>query len=416
MLRKIARSTALRIPPVRRFYDFAIAANSERARLQAEHHQLLTNRAHLLAERDQLRAERDQLAAQLDQRTNELALAVAKPTQDELELYLLRSDFNRTVDLCDRTRKSLAVSQKELADAHRALREFRSGDNARRFEELEARHTHLLSHLSIMGAELKDVRRLSIGPGAPDGHQLRLLYLDLLENALTGLLFQDPPFSPWSKGYDPNVRVAGRDWPENAQTMIGAARMRNVRSLAERILDERIAGDFLEAGVWRGGACIYMRGILAAYGDLERTVWAADSFEGLPPPNPDAYPADDGDLHHTLQQLAVPLEEVRSNFSRFGLLDRQVRFLPGWFKDTLHAAPIEKLALLRLDGDMYQSTMETLEPLYPKLSPGGYVIVDDYLLPPCQAAVNDFRQRHHITEPIEQIDGAGIFWRKERQH
>ena len=68
----------------------------------------------------------------------------------------------------------------------------------------------------------------------------------------------------------------------------------------------------------------------------------------------------------------MPLETVKANFEKYGLLDAQVVFLKGWFKDTLPAAPIGKLAVMRLDGDMYESTMDALKSLYPELSPGGY--------------------------------------------
>jgi len=108
----------------------------------------------------------------------------------------------------------------------------------------------------------------------------------------------------------------------------------------------------------------------------------------------------------------VPVEEVRRNFERFGLLDDRVRFLVGWFRDTLPNAPVERLALIRLDGDMYESTAVALESLYPKLSPGGFVIVDDYGVPGARAATDDFRAEHGIEEPLELIDWAGAFWRK----
>ena len=88
-----------------------------------------------------------------------------------------------------------------------------------------------------------------------------------------------------------------------------------------------------------------------------------------------------------------------------------MRFLEGWFADTLPHAPIERLAVLRMDGDMYGSTMEVLEALYGKLSVGGFVIVDDYFLPACAKAVNDFRERCGITSPILPIDGWGTYWR-----
>ena len=111
--------------------------------------------------------------------------------------------------------------------------------------------------------------------------------------------------------------------------------------------------------------------------------------------------------------LAVSIDEVKANFAKYGLLDGQVRFLKGWFKDTLPAAPIEHLAILRLDGDMYQSTIEALAALYHKVSPGGVIIVDDYgAVPGCRQAVHDFRAAHSIVAPIQDIDGIGVYWLK----
>ena len=285
------------------------------------------------------------------------------------------------------------------------------GKSARAIETYYAR---LAGQLTISSSEISSSLRAALPSRAAssDGDPQR--YLDLLEKALTGQLFEDQPISPWSDGYDPAVRMIGRDWPGKALTMIGAARMRNIRELTERVIDEGVPGDFLEAGVWRGGACIYMRGISAARGETQRRVWVADSFAGLPPPDPDAYPADEGDPHHQFHQLIVPLDEVKGNFARYGLLDEQVRFLPGWFADTLPQAPIAQLAILRLDGDMYSSTMQTLDALYDKVKPGGYVIVDDYILKGCRRATDDFRARSGIAEAIQDIDGAGVYWRKVR--
>jgi len=80
------------------------------------------------------------------------------------------------------------------------------------------------------------------------------------------------------------------------------------------------------------------------------------------------------------------------NFRKYDLLDRQVRFLKGWFSETLPGCPIERLAVLRLDGDMYESTMDALKHFYPKLSAGGYLIVDDYgAAPACKTAIHEFR-------------------------
>ena len=208
-------------------------------------------------------------------------------------------------------------------------------------------------------------------------------------------------------------RMEGRIWPLVAHTMIGLKRLDNLEFCIEQVVTNGVVGDFIETGVWRGGAAIFMRAVLKAYGVTDRYVWVADSFEGLPPPNTGKYPYDAGDTLHEARELAVSLEEVKANFERYGLLDNQVRFLKGWFRDTLPAAPIERLAVLRLDGDMYQSTMDALVNLYPKLSEGGYVIVDDYgAIPACRQAVNDYRSANAITEEIHDIDWTGIFWQK----
>jgi hypothetical protein len=104
------------------------------------------------------------------------------------------------------------------------------------------------------------------------------------------------------------------------------------------------------------------RRLLAAYGVEDRKIYVADSFDGLPKPDTVKYPVDKDDTHYThYLYLAVSREEVENNFRKYGLLDDQVVFLEGWFKDTLCQAPIEKLSILRLDGDMYGSTIESLE-------------------------------------------------------
>ncbi|MGD9788330.1 MAG: TylF/MycF family methyltransferase [Sulfuricellaceae bacterium] len=244
--------------------------------------------------------------------------------------------------------------------------------------------------------------------------RLRDRYLQLMQDCLTGSIYQDPPLKALGRDtFDPTLREFGWDWPSVAHSMIGRRRMGNLRQLAEEVLFNRIPGDFIETGVWRGGACIYLRAVLEAYGVRDRRVWAADSFAGLPPPDEVAYPADAGDKFHTYAELAVPIEEVKQNFERYGLLDEQVVFLKGWFKDTLPEAMTGPLAILRLDGDMYESTMDALHSLYDRVSHGGYVIVDDYhVVDGCRHAVDNFRAQRDIVDEIIEIDGVGIYWRK----
>lgn len=260
-------------------------------------------------------------------------------------------------------------------------------------------------------------------------------YLDLLTGCLTRELFVDQEWwdadlAEWPGGPeqalpvlrqrgwrlvrrgDPAARAEGRDWPPTAETMVGTARLANVRDLCVRAVRDGVPGDFIETGVWRGGVTILMRGVLAALGDESRQVWVADSFEGLPAPD-ERYPADAGlDWSH-VEVLKVDAAQVRANFARYGLLDDRVRFLEGWFCDTLPDAPIQALSVLRLDGDLYQSTMDALVALEPKVSPGGFVIVDDYGgWESCRAAVEDYRRSRGITAPVQPIDWTGVWWQK----
>ncbi len=266
------------------------------------------------------------------------------------------------------------------------------------------------------------------------------LYLDLLKKCLTRYLFPEAlhPLNPQrgtvrervlqpvgkalaKKGlalaritpFDPDVRTRGADFPLDAETMIGLNRLDNLQRCIEDVLERDVPGDFIETGVWRGGAAIFMRAMLAVRGDTRRRVWAADSFQGQPKPDRQNFPLDANDVFWTMDIMKASLVDVKCNFARYDMLDEQVQFLVGWFKDTLPAAPIEQLSILRLDGDLYESTYEALDALYPKLSVGGYVIIDDYVLPACRAAVDDYRARHDIDEAVIPIEWTGAYWLRQ---
>lgn len=379
-----------------------LTASNER--LAAAKSELTTSNERLAAAKRELiasneRAERDLAAAKSElaasnERANSLARSLAEVTRLQEQVHALSAHI-----------------QEQLP----SLRNLLLG----RFAEVEAAFSAQIPLLTANLAALRSgqddefrmLRNRLNGSVTGAGIAAADRFLDLLEASLTGTLRQDVSQAPWAKNvFDPARRAVGHDWPSQAETMIGTARMRNLRVLTQRALEEGVPGDLIETGVWRGGACIYMRGILAAAGDTNRRIFVADSFRGLPAPDEATYPADAGDRHHTFEQLAVPRAEVEANFRRYGLLDQQVVFLEGWFKDTLPTAPIGKLAILRLDGDMYESTMDALNALYGKVSPGGFVIIDDYVLKACAQAVNDFRSTHGILAPMYDVDGAAVWW------
>ena len=243
----------------------------------------------------------------------------------------------------------------------------------------------------------------------PDSESpLALAYLELLKDNLIDAYVTE-------RG-EPDHNDQSREliWPIRASTMIGRKRMDNLHACLSLVRAENISGDLIETGVWRGGATIFMRGFLKAYDDQDRKVWVADSFEGLPPPNAKRYPSDQGGLTlHRERAIKVSMAQVLAHFERYGVLDSQVQFLKGYFKDTLPQAPIKKLALMRLDGDMYESTMDALVHLYPRLSQGGFVIVDDYgAIQACRDAVDDFFKLENISPSVTSVDSACVYWRK----
>jgi O-methyltransferase len=270
-------------------------------------------------------------------------------------------------------------------------------------------------YLELLKKTLLDIHRLEFGEFKPihnNPQSWRLKLISILNKLLLQKGYSITKYIP----HNLEDRLNGKDWPAYADTMIGLKRLENIQFCIEEILKNHIEGDLIETGVWRGGATIWMKGLLKAYENDDKIVWVADSFSGLPKPDSSKYKQDANDRHFLYKELAIPVETVRYNFAKYDLLDDKVKFLVGWFKDTLPNAPIEKLALLRLDGDMYESTMDALLHLYSKLSIGGYIIIDDWgAVSACKEAVIDFRTKFNITEEIIPIDWSGVYWKKLRE-
>jgi len=208
--------------------------------------------------------------------------------------------------------------------------------------------------------------------------------------------------------YDRKIRNSGF-----SHTMIGRKRLEGLEQCLDHIRQKGVTGDLMECGVWRGGAGIFMAGYLRHHGICETKVILADSFDGLPPSTAQA----DMKIHlekEIYPELAVSLEEVKRNFETYGLLDGHIHFLEGWFKDTLGDTPSDQIALLRLDGDLYSSTMDALLGTYHRVVPGGIVIIDDWgVLPPCRQAVEDFfAHRGQDVPHVTAMDWSGVWFVK----
>lgn len=248
--------------------------------------------------------------------------------------------------------------------------------------------------------------------------EIKTRYLDLLEKSLSDTIYGERPLEMRLRALAQRLRhpyLTRRGpllMPTRAHTALGPKRLHHLRHLVERTINENIRGDYIETGVWRGGACILMRGVLAAYDIRDRRVYCADTFAGLPRPDP-KFPADKRDRLHLFDELAVSEDTVRRNFAAYDLLDEQVIFLKGLFADTLPKLSNDAFALIRLDGDMYGSTMDALVNLYDRLSPSGFVVIDDYGgLKNCAKAVHDFLDRRGLKVDIQPVDQSCVWWQK----
>lgn len=215
-------------------------------------------------------------------------------------------------------------------------------------------------------------------------------------------------------------KTNGSSWKRRparfAHTMIGLCRLDTLEYCAAWIFANGIAGDFVEAGVLQGGASIYLRALQITYGQPARSTWLCDSFAGPPPPTDTA----DRELAAGFNEpaepwLAASIQAVRDNFATYDLLSENVRFVEGLFAESLPDAPIDDIAILRLDAGLYDATTDVLENLYDKVSPGGFIVIDDYnTYEPCRRAVDDFRVRRGIEMPLKRADWNSAYWQNHR--
>jgi predicted nucleic acid-binding Zn-ribbon protein len=393
------------------------AANAARLQGEIERAQAAVVEAARKAEHfERGAAEREVLQVELAERQERIDRVSKAQADAERALQIALGDREREVRELVLERARLSAEKEELA---LRLRQVEAGPKPPPPEADFGRlQLQVASQVSLLSSELDRLRR-AMQPKDNDGSNhgprievLREAYIDLLENTLTDRMHV-PPKTVVSNGNGHYGGLGTADWKQLVQgkSPIALARMRNIRRLLESVLADSVSGDLLEAGSGAGGGSLYMRGLLAAYGVTDRRVWVADVFPDPAAPSDETrLAADEGDVNHTLNEVTATIEAVKADFCRYNLLDSQVVFLAGCLNETLPKTS-KRLALLRLDGDVYQSILDTLDATYRKLSPGGYVIVDDYMLPGPLKAVHDFRDRYGIVEEL-QTDGATAFWRK----
>ncbi len=200
--------------------------------------------------------------------------------------------------------------------------------------------------------------------------------------------------------------------------MLPMARLHNIDDCVTQVITDGIPGDLIETCVRRGGATILMRALLNVFNGRPERCGSPTRSRGCrnrPLTIPDRGEVPRWPGHEGVRPFRGAVDLVKRNFQAFGLLDEQVQFLPGRFKDTLNTAPIGRLAVMRLDGDYDSSTMDALTALYDKLSVGGFVIIDDDgedRWTDCRKAVHEFRHSRGIADPLVQVDLRCSYWRR----
>ena len=283
-------------------------------------------------------------------------------------------------------------------------------------------------HRELPGLSISRIKSMTRKPSTHGswGDELATKYLQAMKLTLTGSLLRTPWLNPGTGNltnlkqnpYDDAMRIKGLDWPLFGLTMVGQKRLENIQDLLIRAIHDDLPGDFVECGVWRGGASIFAKAVIEAYASRSRHVHLADSVEGLPR----STQARDDDSWSRMDSLKVNKDEIAGSFRDLGLLDSGVRFHKGFFRYSMPRLRAEletnekQIAVLRMDGDMYESTMDILYNLYDLVPVGGCVIVDDWIIPVCQQAITEFRKRNEVFDEIVPIDSTGMFWCKTHMH
>ena len=244
---------------------------------------------------------------------------------------------------------------------------------------------------------------------------IRDAYLDALKRSITNYAYLggDTPFDEWRvvSHYDVPAGTWKIEPHARPCTLLSKRQLDLIQGAVAHVEQAKVPGDFIEAGIWRGGAIILMRALLDAYNISGRKIFAADSFAGIPK-NVRAR-GDPVDLWK--DRWVASLEDVQRNIWRYGMLDDRIQFVVGFFEDSLSSLASERFALIRLDSDSYDSVETSLEHLYPLLSKGGVAIIDDWHLVGCKQAVEDYRSRHAIADPVEVVDG-NAYWVKQQDY
>ena len=223
-------------------------------------------------------------------------------------------------------------------------------------------------------------------------------YLELMKIILNNYIYLGTDNSVWNSSYysDSKWNIPRCCLPH---TLCSRSQLDFLEVVMTNLLKSQVPGDYIEVGVWRGGISIFMKAFLKENNQSRKNVWVVDTFSGIPKTR-NHYKYKDNIVDNWEDRWVATLDEVQENFRRYNLLDTKVRFIVGALSSTLKNPPFRKISLARIDVDSYESYIDVLTLIYPYIVNGGCIILDDWHLPSCQAAVMDFRRDNQIKGKI----------------
>jgi O-methyltransferase len=201
-------------------------------------------------------------------------------------------------------------------------------------------------------------------------------------------------------------------------TMTSSERISSLVQAVRYIVKAGVPGAIVECGVWRGGSMMAVAYTLAGLGVSDRQLYLFDTYEGMSPPTGADVSCSGKPATAVYDQTRrldsgsdwcyASLDDVRANIARTGYSQEQIRFIQGKVEDTIPSSAPETIALLRLDTDWYESTRHELIHLYPRLSAGGVLLIDDYgHWQGCRKAVDEYFAERDQHVLLNRVDYTG---------
>lgn len=240
---------------------------------------------------------------------------------------------------------------------------------------------------------------------------IRLLAEKFSRNSSIRLSSDNLRYSDFSKG-EIEILASVKDF-----TMTGPERVVSLIRAVDYLVKHEIEGSIVECGVWKGGSIMAILKSLIKNNSFDREIYLYDTFDGMPMPSDmdlsfDGKSAEEqltnSNKDDSLVWAYAPFEQVKKNIFSIKYPRDKIKFVIGKVEVTIPKVMPDKIALLRLDTDWYESTKHELKHLFPRLANGGVLIIDDYgHWQGCRKAVEEYIAENNVKIFLSRVDYTG---------